>query len=125
MRTSPGPSPTGRSPATTRRWGSRTPQWPRPIPAGGLFVAGHYYRIPPFLVWFHRFGPVAAGRDVPQVGKLFDHRWPGAATLLLAAGTAGLIAALVTRSELRLEVVTLGLVSEVQREEDRVRVVTS
>lgn len=64
----------------------------------GLFVAGHYYKILPFLVWFHRFGPVAAERDVPQVGELFDHRWAAGATLLLAGGAAGLIAALLSGS---------------------------
>lgn len=64
----------------------------------GLFVAGHYYRILPFLVWFHRFGPVAADRDVPRVSELFDHRWAAAATLLLGAGAAGLVGALLAGS---------------------------
>lgn len=64
----------------------------------GLFVAGHYYKILPFLIWFHRYGPVAAERDVPRVGELFDHRWATAATLLMAAGAAGLIAALLSGS---------------------------
>lgn len=79
----------------------------------GLFVAGHYYKILPFLVWFHRFGPVAAERDVPQVGELFDHWWAGAATLLLGAGTAGLIAALVTGSEPGARLASLSLAAGV------------
>ena len=23
-----------------------------------LFIAGHYYKIVPFLIWYHRFGPL-------------------------------------------------------------------
>lgn len=61
------------------------------VPGGlGLFVAGHYYKIVPFLTWFHRFGPVASEREVPQVTELFDHRVAHAAGLLLVAGVAGL-----------------------------------
>lgn len=75
----------------------------------GLFVAGHYYKILPFLVWFHRFGPVAAERDVPQVGELFDHRWATGATLLLAGGAAGLIAALLAGSAAGSRVSSLAL----------------
>lgn len=57
------------------------------VPGGlGLFVAGHYYRIVPFLTWFHRFGPVAAERDVPRVGDLFGHRLARLAGGLMAAG---------------------------------------
>lgn len=62
------------------------------IPGGlGLFVAGHYYKIVPFLTWFHRFGPVAAERDVPKVDELFDHRLADGAAALLAGGV-GLMA---------------------------------
>ena len=32
-----------------------------------LFVAALYYKIVPFLVWFHRFGPLAVKRPVPKV----------------------------------------------------------
>ena len=62
----------------------------------GLFVAGHYYRILPFLVWFHHFGPVAAERDVPRVTELYDHRLAAAATLFLGLGAAGVAAAVGT-----------------------------
>lgn len=62
------------------------------IPGGlGLFVAGHYYKIVPFLTWFHRFGPVAAERDVPKVEELFDHRLAHGAAALLVGGV-GLMA---------------------------------
>ncbi len=60
----------------------------------GLFVAGHYYRIVPFLVWYHRFGPVAADRDVPRVSELYDHRLATAATVLLGLGAGGITAAI-------------------------------
>lgn len=51
-----------------------------------LFVAAHYYRIVPFLVWYHRFGPLAGRRPVPLVSELFSQRAAGAAAALLAAG---------------------------------------
>lgn len=57
------------------------------VPGGlGLFVAGHYYKIVPFLTWFHRFGPVASEREVPSVAELFDHRAARAAGSLLVGG---------------------------------------
>jgi hypothetical protein len=57
------------------------------VPGGlGLFVAGHYYKIVPFLTWFHRFGPVASEREVPGVAELFDHRAARAAGTLLIGG---------------------------------------
>lgn len=57
------------------------------VPGGlGLFVAGHYYKIVPFLTWFHRFGPVAAEQDVPRVTELFDHRIAHASAVLLTGG---------------------------------------
>lgn len=64
--------------------------------AGGLslFVAGHYYKIVPFLTWFHRFGPVAAEREVPQVAELFAPRPALAAGALMVVGAAGLGAAI-------------------------------
>ncbi len=69
---------------------------PRPIVAYvtalilglGLFVAGHYYKIVPFLVWLHRFGPEAGKRPLPTVGDLFSHRLATAAGAALATGAA-------------------------------------
>lgn len=59
------------------------------VPGGlGLFVAGHYYKILPFLTWFHRFGPVAAEREVPTVAELVHPRAAHAAGALLATGAA-------------------------------------
>lgn len=55
-----------------------------------LFVAGHYYKILPFLVWNRYFAPlVGTGRPLPKVTDLFDGRVAGAAALLLAAGSVG------------------------------------
>lgn len=69
------------------------------VPGGlGLFVAGHYYRIVPFLTWFHRFGPVAAEREVPRVGELFDHRVAHVAAALLVAGVVALAAGVLAGS---------------------------
>jgi len=58
-----------------------------------LFVAGHFYKIVPFLIWFHRFGPLAGRRTVPRVADLYDSRTAHVAGALLVAGTAGLAVA--------------------------------
>jgi hypothetical protein len=58
-----------------------------------LFVAAHYYKIVPFLVWFHRFGPLAGTRALPRVAELYDARVATAAGVLLFAGAAALVAA--------------------------------
>jgi hypothetical protein len=55
-----------------------------------LFVAGHFYKIVPFLIWFHRFGPLAGKRAVPRVADLYDSRTAYVAGVLLVTGTAGL-----------------------------------
>jgi hypothetical protein len=58
-----------------------------------LFVAAHYYKILPFLVWYHRFGPLAGKRPVPRVAELYDERTALAAAALLVCGAVGLVAA--------------------------------
>lgn len=58
-----------------------------------LFVAGHYYKILPFLVWYHRFGPLAGRRPVPRVAELYDARAANLAAGLLAAGALGVVVA--------------------------------
>jgi hypothetical protein len=55
-----------------------------------LFVAGHYYKIVPFLVWYHRFGPLAGKREVPRVADLYGSGTAHAAAALLVAGVVGL-----------------------------------
>lgn len=39
-----------------------------------LFVAAHYYKIVPFLVWNHRFGPLLGKQKVPKVTELYSKR---------------------------------------------------
>lgn len=58
-----------------------------------LFVAAHYYKIVPFLVWFHRFGPLVTERSVPKVSELYSARVAGTGAGLMAAGLAGLVMA--------------------------------
>jgi hypothetical protein len=55
-----------------------------------LFVAAHYYKIVPFLVWYHRFGPLAGRQPVPRVGELYSARIATIAVGALAIGAAGL-----------------------------------
>lgn len=54
-----------------------------------LFVAAHYYKIVPFLIWYHRFGPLAGRRPVPQVAELYSSRYAALATALMGVGFAG------------------------------------
>jgi hypothetical protein len=73
-----------------------------------LFVAAHYYKIVPFLIWFHRFGPQAqpAGSSLPRaatpiqpkrsvlrIADLYSAPVAFAAGTLLVVGVAGMIAA--------------------------------
>ncbi|HSL69369.1 MAG TPA: hypothetical protein VK864_03965 [Longimicrobiales bacterium] len=51
-----------------------------------VFVAAHYYKIVPFLVWFHRFGPLAGKGPVPRVAELYDARMANAVAALLVLG---------------------------------------
>ena len=39
-----------------------------------LFVAGDYYKIIPFLVWFHRYSALVGERPVPNVADLYSER---------------------------------------------------
>jgi len=55
-----------------------------------LFVAGHYYKIVPFLVWYHRFSPLVGLRAVPKVAELFPETPALADAALLVAGWIGL-----------------------------------
>lgn len=61
------------------------------IGAISLFVAGHYYKIVPFLVWYHRFGPLVGLRPVPKVTELYAQRVALVNATLLVAGWLGLV----------------------------------
>jgi len=56
-----------------------------------LFVAGHYYKIVPFLVWYHRFGPLVGTRPVPRVAELYSERVASTNVVLLAGGWLGIL----------------------------------
>lgn len=62
------------------------------IGALSLFVAGHYYKIVPFLIWYHRFGPLVGLQTVPRVHDLYSQRLAASNALVLVAGWAGLVA---------------------------------
>lgn len=57
-----------------------------------LFVAGHYYKIVPFLVWYHRFGPLVGLKKVPKVTDLYSERVASTNGFLLIGGWLGLVA---------------------------------
>ncbi len=59
-----------------------------------LFVAAHYYKIVPFLVWYHRFGPLAGRQPVPRVAELYSARFANAAAALLLIGATLLATAI-------------------------------
>lgn len=63
-----------------------------------LFVAGHYYKIVPFLVWYHRFGPLAGKQSVPGVSDLYSRTWAHIAGFLLLAGALGIVLAVMAGS---------------------------
>ena len=58
-----------------------------------LFVAGHYFKIVPFIVWYHRFGPHVGTRKVPKVAELLPRPLARAGAALLPAGMLGLAVA--------------------------------
>lgn len=60
--------------------------------AVSLFVAGHYYKIVPFLVWYHRFGMLVGKRPVPRVADLYAPTPANLAAALLGGGALGLVA---------------------------------
>lgn len=56
-----------------------------------LYVAGFHYKILPFLVWHHFFGPLAGKRELPAVADLYRHDVASTATLLLFGGAVAAI----------------------------------
>jgi len=56
-----------------------------------LFVAGHYYKIVPFIVWYHRFGPLVGIQKVPKVAELYSEKLALLNGALLVAGWLGLV----------------------------------
>jgi len=56
------------------------------------FVVAQYYKIVPFLVWNHRFGPLAGTRPLPRVGELYSAQAAWGAVVLYASGSVLLVA---------------------------------
>ena len=63
-----------------------------------VFVAAHYYKIVPFLVWFHRYGPRVSDGPVPRVSELYHGRAAMTAGSLLGLGAFGVVAAVLAGS---------------------------
>ncbi len=63
-----------------------------------LFVAGHYYKIVPFLVWFHRYSALVGERPVPNVADLYSERVARIATVALPVGLVGIAAGMLVGS---------------------------
>ena len=55
-----------------------------------LFVAGHYYKILPFLLWNHRYAPRVGRQQLPRIADLFSARIATVAGTCSAAGMAAL-----------------------------------
>lgn len=68
------------------------------VGAISTFIAGHYYKIVPFLVWYHRFGPLVGERKVPKVAELFSARVASVTVLLSVLGTCGMLAGVALES---------------------------
>jgi hypothetical protein len=51
-----------------------------------LFVAAIYYKIVPFLVWYHRFAPQAGRGPVPAVTELYSARLAAIAATAMVVG---------------------------------------
>lgn len=60
--------------------------------AFSLFVAAHYYKIVPFLVWNRHFGPLAGTRTLPRVADLYSMRIANVAVVCLTLGATVLAA---------------------------------
>lgn len=54
-----------------------------------LFVAALYYKIIPFLVWYHRWGSLAGKQAVPRVSELYSARIAKVASAILVVGGVG------------------------------------
>ncbi len=56
-----------------------------------MFIAGHYFKIVPFIVWYHRFGAQVGKSKVPRVADLYSSRRASLTLVALGAGV-GLVA---------------------------------
>jgi hypothetical protein len=63
-----------------------------------LFVAGHYYKILPFLLWNHRFAPLVGKQPLPKIAELYDGRMASVAGAASAVGMYGIVAGALLQS---------------------------
>lgn len=81
-----------------------------------LFVAALYYKIVPFLVWYHRFGPLAGKRKVSKVSDLYSAPLASTAGVLLVFGVLLLVgsvtAAQATAARVGAVILTTGVAIE-------------
>jgi len=70
------------------------------VGAIGVFVAGHYFKIVPFIVWYHRFGPLVGKQKVPKVAELYSESAAKVVGALLVFGWIGVAAGTFTGSAL-------------------------
>jgi hypothetical protein len=68
------------------------------VGALALFVAGHYFKIVPFIVWYHRFGPLVGTRKVPRVADLYSEKAALLDGVLLVSGWLGVAVGTLTGS---------------------------
>jgi hypothetical protein len=58
----------------------------------GITFAGNSFKILPFLVWYHRYRPLAGREAVPMIADLYSERWAHAVIALHAAAVAAMMA---------------------------------
>ena len=72
-----------------------------------LFVAGHYYKILPFLLWNHRYAPLVGKRPLPKVAELFNARLASTAGAASTAGMFLIMAGTLAQSHVTILLATL------------------
>lgn len=88
-----------------------------------LFIAGNYFKIVPFLVWYHRFGSRVGKGAVPRVADLYSARMAHAVVGLLAGGVITTALGIMTASAALVRIgafVTFGGVALESREMIRI-----
>ncbi len=81
-----------------------------------LFIAGHYFKIVSFIVWYHRFGPLVGKKRVPRVADLYSARAAQAVLVLLVAGVAVVASGILAGSALAIRIGALALTCGVMLE---------
>lgn len=76
-----------------------------------LFIAGHYYKIVPFIVWYHRYGPLVGLQKVPKVAELYSEKLALLSGALLALGWLGLVVLTFVGSRLGVWIASLTLLT--------------